>query len=476
MRLTAAIQEALLALLYFDKNNAPTTAALVDPKLYDPFFSELAEAGATYLTEYGKPPGEHAIDVIQSLCARAPRNAEFYNRIHQSMVATRDGLNHEYVLKSAAAFMRYQKLKRGLSSAITSLERETEEGLVEAERTLSGALKQNFDLFDPGTFLSDAERGLRFLDTELVEAFPTGIPALDERNFGPSRKRLNLFVAPYGKGKSWWLINLAKHALLTGRRVLYVTLELSEEEVCQRIFQSMFSMTKRKEAVSVQRFERDELGRFTALRTTDLKDRPSLKDKNVREFLTAKQRPLKHRAPLLVRQFPHLSVDELGGFLDVLEGRCRFLPDLVIVDYVTLLTTNVNNYRLSIGENAKNLRALGIERNVAMASAAQANRSAASSRWTTGEHTAEDISLLATADVGLTYSQTKAEEELGLARVYVAKGRADKDRFGVLISQAYSIGQFAIDTVGYVSAYWASIEEQHGDSRNDARRAKAHAG
>lgn len=472
MRLTAAIQECLLAILYYDPTNAPSAAALVSAKLYDPFFSEMADAAITYLTEYGQPPGEHAVDLLAALSERAPKNAPFYRRIFDSMQATKSTINHEYVLKTAGAFTRYQKLKRSLGTAITALERETEEGLEEAERTLGAALKQSHDLFDPGTFIADPTRALRFLDSEMVDAIPTGIQALDERNFGPVRKRLNLFIAPYGKGKSWWLINLAKHAMLDGKRVLYVSLELSEEEICQRIFQSMFALTKRSEAVRVQRFERDELGRFVALKESELTGRKALADENIREFLVSKQKPLRTRPPLLVRQFPTLSVPELGGYLDMLEGQRKFMPDLVLLDYVTLLDTDVSNYRLTIGQNCKALRALGVERNIAIATAAQANRGASSSRWTTGEHTAEDMSLLHTADVGLTYSQTKAEEELGLARIFVAKGRTDKDRFGVLISQAYAIGQFAVDTVGYVSAYWDSMK---GDDDHSGRT-KADAG
>lgn len=478
MKLTAAIQEALLALVYFDEQNAPAAAALVPYKLYDPFFAELAEAGIGYLGEYGKPAGEHAIDLVGSLSERQPRNAEFYRRIFSSMQATRAGLNQEYVLKSAGAFVRFQRLKRGMDKAIGALEQETEAGLLEAERLLGACLKQSYDLFDPGTFLSDSARALRFLDTELVDSYPTGIAALDERGFGPARKRLNMFVAPYGKGKSWWLVNLARHALLDKKRVLYVTLELSEEEVAQRIFQAMFAITKRKETVRVQHFDRDELGRFVALRESELTERKALADTDIKQFLLAKQQHLKRRAPLLVRQFPTLSVQELSGYLDMLESRHKFIPDLVVLDYVTLLNTDTKNYRLSVGENAKNLRALGVERNLAVATAAQANRSASGSQWTTGEHTAEDISLMATADTGITYSQTKAEEELSLARLFVAKGRTDRDRFGILISQAYAIGQFALDTVGYVSDYWASInkEETKEEDAGQRRRSKAHAG
>ena len=468
MQLNAAVQECLLAILFYDKQNASAAAALVPPKLYDPFFTDLAKAGAGYLTEYGQPAGEHAIDLLHTLCERQPKNAEFYRRIHSSILATKDSINCEYVLKQAGVFMRYQKLKRGLADAITSLERENEEGLLEAERTLSNSLKQTYDLFDPGAFLSDPQRALRFFDTEMVDAYPTGIPELDDRNLGPARKRLHLFTAPAKAGKSWWLVNLARNALLSQKSVLYITLELGEEEVCQRIFQALFSITKRKEAVKLQRFERDELGRFVRFEEKELLKRPAMADSHIREFLSAKQRPLKQKPPLLVRQFPTLSIDQLNGYLDMLESQHKFLPDLLLLDYVTLLDTDSKNYRISIGDNGRKLRAICVDRNLAGATASQANREGSKSRWVTKEHTAEDISLSATADVQITYNQTQAEHELGLARLFVAAGRTERDRFSVLISQSYALGQFVMDSAAFTSDYWSALDE---DGSGHSKRA-----
>lgn len=460
MQLTAAVQECLLAILFYDKASAATVAGLVPSNLYDPFFAELAKAGAAYLTEYGQPAGEHALDLLQTLCERQPKSAEFYRRIHGSILSTKDSINSTYVLKQAGAFIRYQTLKRGLADAITALERENEEGLKEAERTLNASLKQTYDLFDPGVFLSDPNRAMRFFDTELADAFPTGVRELDAHNLGPARKRLHLFTAPAKAGKSWWLVNLAKQSLLNQKRVLYVTLELGEEEVCQRIFQALFSVSKRRESIKVQRFERDELGRFVALDERELNKRPALADPGIREFLTNRQRPLKQKPPLLIRQFPTLSIDGLAGYLDMLESQHKFIPDLLLLDYVTLLDTDSKNYRISIGDNGRKLRALCVERNIAGATASQANREGSRSRWITKEHTAEDITLSATADVQLTYNQTQAEHERGLARLFVAAGRTDRDRFAVLISQAYALGQFVMDSAAMTSDWWDYLDRE----------------
>jgi hypothetical protein len=81
---------------------------------------------------------------------------------------------------------------------------------------------------------------------------------------------------------------------------------------------------------------------------------------------------------------------------------------------------------------------------------------------------AEDISKLATADVLLTLSQTAAEYALGLARLFVEKVRNEEGKMTALITQAYAIGQFCLDSVRLASEYWEMMKER--GERNGRRR------
>ena len=69
-----------------------------------------------------------------------------------------------------------------------------------------------------------------------------------------------------------------------------------------------------------------------------------------------------------------------------------------------------------------------------------------------------------TADVTITHSQTPGEKGLGLARLFVAGGRRDADKFQVLISQCYPIGQFCVSSHPMVSTYFNEVDEWIGDS------------
>jgi len=63
----------------------------------------------------------------------------------------------------------------------------------------------------------------------------------------------------------------------------------------------------------------------------------------------------------------------------------------------------------------------------------------------------------------ISYNQTQDEHDLSLARLFVIKGRTEQDKFEVLISQAYGLGQFVIDSVGKISSYWNQMQAQGGD-------------
>ena len=175
---------------------------------------------------------------------------------------------------------------------------------------------------------------------------------------------------------------------------------------------------------------------------------------------------LRTRDNLRIKQFPtgHLKYQQLVAFLDGLDAVERFVPDLLIVDYPKLMHLDPGNLRLELGSLYERLRGLAIERNMAVGIAAQLNREGASAiKSREGMDLAEDVSLLATADSVVFYNQTEAEQEQQLARLFVV-GRNDRSRFTVLISQAYEIGQFCVESRMLTPEYWMLM--RHGSSKD----------
>lgn len=461
MNLTSGVQEALITLSCYDDHHdgGGLVFAFVNPKQFDPYYREIAQEVAKYRDQYKKAPGDHTYDILEALKENRPDDAEVYDKIFGSMYATKDGLNRAYVLAKAQAFQRNQRLKIGLTRAVDLLQHPTEASVSEAESVLLESLKGTTDLFRVGTEFTDVSEALKFFD-EVEPALPTGIPQLDRYNLGPAPGTLHLFMALPNRGKTWYLVNLAKHAMMQGKTVVHLTLEMSEPKIAQRYVQALFSVSKRQTAVNTTRFQTDELGRFTEFDVEKVTPPLSFNTLGIRRTLSKKIRQRKGRGRLIIRQFPsgQLTVKETGHYLDCLEAR-GVLPDLVIVDYADLMSVSSDNLRVDLGRLYVGLRGLAVERNVAIATATQANRSAETARLLTRQHLAEDFSKVATVDTMITYSQTQDERELGLARLYVDKARDDVNQFTTLISQCYELGQFCLDSAGMVSKYWSQVED-----------------
>lgn len=473
MRLTGAIQEALLSILCYAPESGLVAhiRTLVPAKSYDAYYRDIAQVVFDYYDRYHKAPGEHTLDLIEALQSRNPNDAELFGKIFDSLDCTKSDINKDYVLEQASLFARHQRLKYGITRAIDLMKSDGDAGILEAEGALARALKGSTDLFRPGILLSDPKESLAFLDRE-QHAFRTGIKELDEVALGPDRKRLHVFVGLPGRGKSWWLVHLGKMAIRNRLVVVHVTLELSEDEVSQRYMQALFSIGKRDVLHERQTFEQDELGRYVGFSTKDIEGRPALaKPGKVRKFLTPRVRKLANKPPLIIREFPTgaLTVTELNAYLDGLEESRGIIPDLVIIDYADLMKIAGADYRVGLGTLYKELRGIAVRRNVAIATASQANKGGMSARTITERNIAEDFSKVATADVVITYNQTQSEKELGFARLFVAKGRTDRDKFTILLSQNYALGQFCFESTSIVSTYWDDVNnaDKDGDGGDD---------
>lgn len=463
-QLTAAIQESLVALLCYDtdKLGAKAAAALVEPKQYDPFWREIAGAASAYLVKYGKPPGDHTLDIIGALKARKPDSAAIYDRLYSSLEQTRAGINREYVLAQAGKFCRHQRLKAAIQKSLELLGQERDSALDEAEAAILSIKQARLMDGGEGLLLNDAKQALAFMDSK-DEYFETGIPELDKEDLGPVRGGAHLFIALPGRGKTWWFVHNGKMGLLAGRRVVHITCEMSAARMAQRYLQAFFSVTKRKQEVTARTFEKDTLSRFIGMQEIVLRKRPALADEFAKQYLGKKIKQTFTKAPpLYIKQFPTgaLTVPMLTAYLDQLEALRGVIPDLLIVDYPDLMAISSNNYRHDVDRLYKELRGIAVERNLALAIASQSNKEGLKAKAVGEGNAAEGFSKNNHADTVITYSQTDEEYALGLARLTNTKARDGVKGTQVLLSQAYGMGQFYYDSVRMTNPriYWDNIK------------------
>jgi replicative DNA helicase len=253
---------------------------------------------------------------------------------------------------------------------------------------------------------------------------------------GFSRKTLNIFLAGTGVGKSLTMCHIAAACLAQGKNVLYITLELAEEEVAKRIDANLMNITI------------DDLLQLP--QDLYLKKASVLKNKS--------------QGKLIVKEYPTASASTLHfkALLNELHLKKSFKPDIIFVDYLNICASsrikpggNVNSYTY-IKSIAEELRGLAVEFEVPVVSATQTNRTGFTSSDVGLEDTSESFGLPATADFMAALISTEQLQELNQIMVKQLKNRyadpSTNKRFVVGIDRAkmklYDVEQSAqIDIV-----------------------------
>lgn len=471
-RLTGALQENILSVLCFNEKHCKLVRAAVTPKLFEStVFREVAGHAMDFIDQYGEPIGEHLPDHLESILeGDDKRKASTYRRLLDNLFMSKDSVNGEFVVKELHKFVRLQNLKSAVVSAVEALE---DNRVEEAEVALQKGLNTQAVAFEPGFSVNNADDVNSILDDYEEEGFELDIPDLDENGVIPRRKELMMFMAPRGRGKSWFITHCAKQALRQRWSVLIISLEMSEKRYAARFLQSFFSIGKRQAEVHITKLGKDAEGVLESL-VEDKISRPTLKDTDIRAYLAKKaKQAFARRKRLIIKAFPtkSLNMQGLRAYLEGLERFENFVPDAIMLDYPDLMAFDSKaQKRDEIGRIVEEFRGVCVERNAAGITVTQGNRTAETATTVTGDMISEDISKLATADNLLTYSQTLAEHKLGLARIFVEKSRNEEAKMTVLITQAYAIGQFCLDSVRLAVEYWEIMKERGEKSSGGRRR------
>lgn len=468
--LLGVLQENIIVIASYHDEQALIIRGVVPIELYGGPFRVIASRIYDFIDQFKKSPKDHLADIlIDKLESENKREATLYVDIVESIHASSATINIPYVMSQLETFVKRQSYRSRAIDITKALQRDTDESLEEVDRLFAEANHQSLSVFDPGTRLSDKHKALEFLDIS-SGSFPTGIPELDRRKFGPNRREMWLCIANSGAGKSWMLIHLAKMALMHRVKVCHITLEMSEARCSERYFQALFAISKRKETFQATSFEKDALGRITGFKDVRVTPKLTLDDPKIRTKLERKISKWSARLldNIIIKQFPSgsLTVPQLKAYLDNLETAEKFVPDLLIVDYPDLMEIPKDNYRLALDETYKGLRGIAVSRNIALAIVSQSHRAAAKSKLVGAENVAEAYSKIAHSDIAVTYTQTKNEQALGLARLFVAKGRNDSDKITLVISQRYSTGNFVVDSAMMIGNYWSNIPKAEDEDVN----------
>ena len=210
-------------------------------------------------------------------------------------------------------------------------------------------------------------------------------------------KTLNIALAGTGVGKSLFMCHMAANCLSQGKNVLYITLEMAEERIAERIDANLMN-------ISIE----------------DLYDLPKqMFDDKITEIKK------KTTGKLIIKEYPTASAHSahFRGLIKELAIKKTFKPDIIFIDYLNICAssrfkgaTNVNSY-MYIKSIAEELRGLAVETNLPIMSATQTNRTGYVSTDVGLEDTSESFGLPATAD--LMFALISNEELDGLNQIAI---------------------------------------------------------
>ena len=220
---------------------------------------------------------------------------------------------------------------------------------------------------------------------------------------GLPNKTLNIALAGTGVGKSLFMCHMASSVLLNGRNVLYITMEMAEEKIAERIDANLLN-------VPIQ----------------DLADLPRTSFENKVTSLSKKT-----QGQLIIKEYPTASAHSghFKALLNELALKKSFKPDIIFVDYLNICASsrykgsaNINSYTL-VKSIAEELRGLAVEAEVPIVSATQTTRSGYGSSDVDLTDTSESFGLPATADLMFALISTEELEQLGQIMVKQLKNR-----------------------------------------------------
>jgi replicative DNA helicase len=460
-QISGILEDNILTALCWSPEGAPAISLKISPELFSTrHYQRIASAALEHLRRYNCPAKAHLRDYFEKDLRK--EQGRIFQETFQFMEELAPHLQVDYVLEELDAWIESRKIFSAIEEADLALR----SGNLDKAKEILGSIQRTEDKNEREILFSEPNQVLSFLDRPEAELLSSGIPSLDEKGIRPEKGTLFLFLAPPKQGKSWFLVNAGKHAIVNGHSVLHLTLEISDKDVAKRYVQAFFSMTSYESGpVSVALFDKDERGYISFDRITHDQIVPEILSREMKDKLVKKLALFKKRPPLLIKWFQTgtLTVPQLDGYLEMLKQTRNFEPDMVIIDYPDLMYVGSKNLRVDLGRVFVELRGLAGKRNFALVAATQGNRESSYSSFVRSYHVAEDFSKVATADVVITYSQTEAELKKGLARIYVDAARNAMQDLTVLISQSYSIGQFCLDSGILGEWNLKNLEEDHAD-------------
>ena len=377
------------------------------PFLREEYFHDVADRTVfglmhEYVEKYNSFPSKEALGIDLANKSLGDQTFKQAKEVIESLSAEETKL--DWLLDQTEKFCQEKAIYNGIMQSIQILDDKSgERAKGSIPKILSDALGVSFDTSIGHDFLEDSNTRFEFYHTKEVR-IPFDLDYFNKiTGGGLPRKTLNIALAGTGVGKSLFMCHCASANLLSGLNVLYITLEMSEEKIAERIDANLLDIPV------------SELGTIPK----DMYERRVSKLKS------------KAKGKLIIKEYPTACAGS-GNFrhlLNELKLKKNFIPDVIYIDYLNICMSsrlkagsNINSYTY-VKAIAEELRGLAVEFNVPVISATQTTRSGYSSSDVGLEDTSESFGLPATADLMFALIATDELSEQNQIMVKQLKNR-----------------------------------------------------
>jgi len=363
-------------------------------------FNEIFE----YFQKYTKPP------TVEALLINLDNNTSLNENIVKGSKTIVDKIGKEkdqtpsdWLIDETEKWCKDRAIYIAVMDSIEVIDKKSQRSTGEIPELLKDALSVSFDTHIGHDVLEDSDARFDFYHTE-EEKIPFDLEYFNKiTKGGLPNKTLNIVLAGTGVGKSLFMCHQAASCLMMNKNVLYITLEMSEERIAERIDANTMNVP--------------------------MKELPDLSKK----MFDKKVDKLKNKTKgkLIVKEYPTASahVGHFRHLLQELDIKKDFQPDIIFIDYLNICASHrirpgsgANSYTL-VKSIAEELRGLAVEFDVPLVSATQTTRSGFGSTDIGLEDTSESFGLPATADLMFALITSDELEELDQLVVKQLKNR-----------------------------------------------------
>ena len=382
------ISRLILKKLCIDEQFARKTLPFIKPDYFEGHERIAYDLILDFITKYNSLPSKSTLQVEFVNSARnTENNQEVIDIINDCIVD--ENIDEKWLLEHTEKWCKDRAIFLGIMKSIGIIdgkEKELTHGAI--PDILTKALSVSFDRNVGHDYTEDIERRFNFYH-KVENKIPFDLEKLNTvTNGGVTNKTLNIILAGTGVGKSLAMCHFASASLDEGKNVLYITLEMAEERIAERIDANLMDVPiDQLNALSKKQFT-DHVGKIKS----------------------------KTRGRLIIKEYPTASAHtgHFRSLLNELQLKKDFKPDVIYVDYLNICASSrikglggsVNTYHM-VKAIAEEVRGLAIEFDVPIWSATQVTRGGYNSSDVELTDTSESFGLPATADLMLAMISTE---------------------------------------------------------------------